>query len=66
MQVSELTAVFNDKLQKIIICDFGKGAENVYDGPIDQLPAVYDSQRVCSIDAITDDTLTINIDSAES
>lgn len=66
MQVSELTSVFNDDLQKIIICDLGKGAVNVYEGPIEQLPVVYDSQDVCSVDTITDDTLTINIDSSES
>lgn len=66
MQVSELTSVFNDEMQKIIICDLAKGAENVYAGPIEQLPPEYDSQDVCSVDSITDDTLTINIDSTES
>lgn len=66
MQVSDLTSVFNDESQKIIICDLAKEAENVYVGPIVQLPAVYDSQDVCSVDTITDDTLTINIDSSES
>jgi hypothetical protein len=65
MQVSELTSVFNDDMQKIIICDLAKG-ENVYAGTIEQLPSVYDSQDVCSVDTITEDTLTINIESTES
>ena len=65
MQVSELTSVFNDDMQKIIIFDLAKG-ENVYAGPIEQLPSVYDSQDVCSVDTITEDTLTINIESTES
>ena len=65
MQVSELTSVFNDDLQEIIICDLGNGATNVYQGSIEQLPPQYDNYRVCSVDTISDDTLTINIDTTE-
>ena len=66
MQVSDLTSVFNDDLQEIIICDLGKGATDVYKGSIEQLPSLYDDYHVCSVDAISNDTLTINIDSSES
>ena len=65
MQLHSLLSLFSDTyLQRIILCDLKDGgAENIFEGTIDELPSVYDNIDVCSIDPL-DETgiLTINID----
>ena len=65
MQLYSLLSLFSDtSFQRIILCDLKDGgAENIFEGTIDELLHKYENTEICSIDPL-DETgiLTINID----
>lgn len=65
MQLYSLLSLFNDtSFQRIVLCDLKDGgAENIFEGTIDELLPKYENIEICSIDPL-DETgvLTINID----
>ena len=65
MQLYSLLSLFTDTtFQRIILCDLKDGgAENIFEGTIDELLPKYENIEICSIDPL-DETgiLTINID----
>lgn len=65
MQLYSLLSLFTDtSFQRIVLCDLKDGgAENIFEGIIDDLSPEYENLEVCSIDTL-DETgiLTINID----
>jgi hypothetical protein len=65
MQLYSLLSLFTDtSVQRIVLCDLKDcGAENIFEGTIDDLFSEYENLEVCSIDPL-DETgiLTINID----
>lgn len=66
--VSDILSLFSDPaFQSVTICDLKDGgAENVYQGTIDDMPHTYDGNEVCSIDTIDESAnITLNIDTSK-
>lgn len=66
--VSDILSLFSDPaFQSVTICDLKDGgAENVYQGTIDDMPNTYDGYEVCSIDILDESAnITLNIDTSK-
>lgn len=66
--VSDILSLFSDPaFQTVTICDLKDGgAENVYQGTIDDMSHTYDGYEVCSIDTIDESAIiTLNIDTSK-